>query len=403
MLRHILQHLNHSYWKASDNMSTQPRKMRYKRICNLATGILLAGLTASALGQSDSQTTSSPVAQAQRPVHLVYSGSSGIGAGKHIVFLAGDHEYRSEETLPALARILAVHHGFKCTVLFTVDPKSGEIDPTADYLPGTEALKTADLAVFFLRFKNLPADQMQPIVDYLDRGGAVIGLRTSTHAFKIPKDSQFARFDYKFEGDDYSRGFGRQVLGESWSGHYGKNHVMCTRLDMTPEAESHPIMSGVTKLWAQSGGYWTEPIDGCTVLANTQPLETMLPDSSPAADKDPCPGVWIREYQSKDGSQKGRVFTTTAGASEDIVDLDFRRMMVNACVWAAGLEASIKPDLNVDFVGAYQPSTFRFGGHRRGIKPIDLIGLNVPIMSTTKPIKIPQRKKKKKPTKVQGD
>ena len=327
---------------------------------------------------------------------LVYTGTKGIGVGKHIVFLAGDHEYRSEETLPALARILAVHHGFKCTVLFTVDPSSGEIDPAADNLPGTEALKTADLAVFFLRFKNLPTDQMQPIADYLGRGGPVVGLRTSTHAFKIPKDSQFARFDFKYEGKEYSRGFGRQVLGESWSGHYGKNHVMSTRLDILPEAKSHPIMSGVEKPWAQSGGYWTEPVTGSTILANVQPLESMLPNSPAAEDKNPCPGVWVREYKSKDGSRKGRVFTTTSGASEDIVDLDFRRMMINACFWAVGIESEIKPDLNIDFVGAYQPSTFRFGGHRRGIKPIDLIDLNVPIMSTTKPIELPIRRKKKK-------
>lgn len=372
-------------------MSIQFQKLSSAWIGNLAILMLSFSFAVPGFGQTE------PSKQ------LVYAGTKGIGVGKHIVFLAGDHEYRSEETLPALARILAVHHGFKCTVLFTVDPDSGEIDPAADFLPGTEALATADLAVIFLRFKNLPAEQMQPIVNYLDRGGPVVGLRTSTHAFKIPKDSQFARFDYKFDDDDYQRGFGRQVLGESWSGHYGKNHVMCTRLDILPDAKSHPIMSGVIKPWAQSGGYWTEPIEGCTVLANAQPLESMLPNSAPAADKDACPGVWIREYESKDGSRKGRVFTTTYGASEDIVDLDFRRMMVNACIWAAGLESRIEPDLNVDFVGAYQPATFRFGGHRRGIKPIDLMGLNVPIMSTTKPIVIPQRKPKKKKANAKGN
>ena len=53
---------------------------------------------------------------------LVFEGTEGPGKGKHIVFLAGDHEYRSEESLPALARLLAKHHGFKCTVLFNIDP-----------------------------------------------------------------------------------------------------------------------------------------------------------------------------------------------------------------------------------------------------------------------------------------
>src|SRR4051812_156652 len=84
---------------------------------------------------------------------VVYEGQAGPGQGKHIVFLAGDHEYRSEETLPELARILAKHHGFRCTVLFTVDPTTGEIAPGSNNLPGMEALRTADLMVIFLRFQ----------------------------------------------------------------------------------------------------------------------------------------------------------------------------------------------------------------------------------------------------------
>ena len=102
---------------------------------------------------------------------LVYhdATSTGIGAGKHIVFLAGDHEYRSEETLPAMARILAKHHGFKCTVLFNVNAK-GHIEPGNNNMPGMEALDSADLAVVFLRFQNFPEKDMQHFADYIDGG-----------------------------------------------------------------------------------------------------------------------------------------------------------------------------------------------------------------------------------------
>ena len=113
---------------------------------------------------------------------IVYEGTSGVGEGKHIVFIASDHEYRSEETLPAMARILAKYHGFKCTVVFGVDDK-GLIKPGANNVPGIEALKTADLIVIFTRFQNWPEDQMQHFVDYLDRAGPVVGLRTATHGF----------------------------------------------------------------------------------------------------------------------------------------------------------------------------------------------------------------------------
>src|SRR5690606_6972892 len=78
---------------------------------------------------------------------LVYEGESGPGRGKHIVLIANDHNYRSQETIPALARILAKHHGFKCTVLFGVDPDTGVILPGESHISGMEALKTADLLV----------------------------------------------------------------------------------------------------------------------------------------------------------------------------------------------------------------------------------------------------------------
>ena len=64
-------------------------------------------------------------------------------------------------------------------------PKTGFIEPGSSNIAGLEALKTADLLVVFLRFQDFPDDEMQHIVDYLDRGGPVIGLRTATHAFQI--------------------------------------------------------------------------------------------------------------------------------------------------------------------------------------------------------------------------
>src|SRR5690349_11051369 len=85
--------------------------------------------------------------------HVVYEGKEGPGKGKHIVFLTGDEEYRSEEGLPMLAKILSQRHGFKCTVLFSI--KNGEIDPnTKSNEPGMEALDSADLCIMLLRFRE---------------------------------------------------------------------------------------------------------------------------------------------------------------------------------------------------------------------------------------------------------
>src|SRR5262245_4837382 len=100
---------------------------------------------------------------------VVYDGTSGPGQGKHVVLVSGDEEYRSEEALPQLGRILAKHHGFKCTVLFAIDKKDGSINPNeATNIPGLDALKTADLAILFLRFRNLPDEQVKHVADYVE-------------------------------------------------------------------------------------------------------------------------------------------------------------------------------------------------------------------------------------------
>jgi hypothetical protein len=316
---------------------------------------------------------------ADNPHLVVYEGGGGPGKGKHVVMLAGDHEYRSEETVPALARILAKHHGFKCSVFFTTDPKTGFIQPGSSHISGLEALKTADLLVIFLRFQDFPDEQMRHIVDYLDRGGPVVGLRTSTHAFKIgKKDAKFIQ--YSTEGTkDYPGGFGRQVLGETWVGHYGRNHQQSSRLVLEPAQSSHPVLTGVKDAWVQSGGYRAIPIEGSEVLARGLILDGMKPDSPAAKDREQFPVAWVRTYQSPSG-KSGRVFTTTHGASVDLLNEGFRRMLVNASLWCLGMESDIKADNNVAFVGPFNPVTFRFGGFVQGVKPADLAGWDSPIM-----------------------
>jgi len=81
-----------------------------------------------------------------------------------------------------------------------------------------------------------------------------------------------------------------------------------------------------------------------------------------------------------------RIFCTTQGASEDILNEGFRRLLVNAHFWCLGMEASIEADGKVDFVGPYHPATFNFKGYRRGVKPADLAGWDSPIMNPNAPI-----------------
>ncbi len=151
---------------------------------------------------------------------VTYEGKEGPGRGKHIVFLAGDEEYRSEEAMPMLAKILALRHGFKCTVLFPIDPADGAIDPNNQTnIVGLETLKTADMVVMELRFRELSDDRMKYFVDYLNAGKPILAIRTSTHAFQYSRNKQspYAKFDW--QSREWPGGFGQQVLGETWVNH----------------------------------------------------------------------------------------------------------------------------------------------------------------------------------------
>src|SRR5262245_5077357 len=310
---------------------------------------------------------------AQNPHLVVYQGDRGPGVGKHIVFLAGDHEYRSEETLPELARIMARHYGFKCSVFFTTNAATGFIEPGSSNIAGLDALRTADLLVIFLRFQDFPDKEMAEVVAYLDRGGPVVGLRTATHAFQIQRPNA-TYLKYTWRGvEGHAGGFGRQILGETWVSHYGTNHKQSSRLLLAPDQATHPILRGVKDVWVQSGGYTAAPIEGSQVLARGQILNGMTPDSPAAADKEQLPVAWYRTYTGASG-KAGRVFTTTHGASEDLLNEGFRRMRVNAALWAAGLEASIQPNGNVSLVGPYKPTTYAFDGYVKGVKPSDYAG-----------------------------
>jgi len=298
---------------------------------------------------------------------LVLPGGKGAGAGKRIVLIAGDQEYRSEELIPALAQILAHRHGFECTVLFTTNRETGAIDPTTtDNLPGLEALRKADLMVLFARFLELPDDQMKEIIDYANSGRPIVGLRTSTHPFNYRKhlDSPYAK--YSWNNKEFEGGFGRQILGETWVNHWGAHQKQSTRGVIAEGMENHPILRGVRDVWGPSDVYQITTLSGDSKpLLLGQVLNGMTPDSPPDTSKKTMPVAWIKSYS------KGRIFATTMGHAGDFDNEGFRRMVVNACYWAVGLENKITSDYNISIVGIYQPNPIGVNKQKTTLKISD--------------------------------
>ena len=69
------------------------------------------------------------------------------------------------------------------------------------------------------------------------------------------------------------------------------------------------------------------------------------------------PIAWVKSYQIP-GGIKGKAFTSTIGASADLLAEGTRRLMVNAVFWCLGMEVPAKA--NVDLVGTYEPTQFAF-------------------------------------------
>jgi hypothetical protein len=303
---------------------------------------------------------------------IVVEAGDGPAKGKQAVLISGDEEYRSEEALPQLAKILAKHHGFRCTVLFAVDAKDGTINPNqSDNLPGLQALESADLMIIATRFRNLPDEQMKFVVDYVESGRPIIGMRTATHAFNVPGDRKYANYGWS----NKDGGFGRRVLGETWVNHHGGHGSQSTRGIIAPGQQSNPILRGIKDgdVWGPTDVYEVHLPADCSPLLLGQVVEGMKPTDKPlvgAKNEPMMPVAWTKTFTG-DAGKAARVFTTTMGAATDLETEGTRRMLVNAAYWAVGLEDKIADKSNVDIVGEYKPLAFGFGGFEKGRTPED--------------------------------
>ncbi len=311
---------------------------------------------------------------------ITYEGKEGPGKGKRVVLLAGDEEYRSEEVLPMLGKLLSQRHGFTCTVLFAIHKETGEIDPnTPDNLPGAEAIDKADVVITSLRFRRWPDEQLKHFADYVKAGKPVIGLRTSTHAFSGIK-GEYSKFN----------AFGKEVYGEGWVSHWGRHKSEATRGVIEAAAKDDVLLRGVSDLFGDTDVYEAYPPADAKVLVRGIVLKGMKPEDEPAdykkkraTDKEEqqvnspaMPVVWTRVNDN--GFGKGnKVLCTTMGSATDLQNEGLRRLIVNAVYSFAGLDVPAKA--NVEYVDPFRALFYGFNGYRKGLKVSDMaLGKELP-------------------------
>ncbi|MFS4415775.1 ThuA domain-containing protein [Maribacter sp. 2307ULW6-5] len=277
----------------------------------------------------------------------------------HIVFVTGDEEYRSEESMPMLARLAQRELQAKVTVCYALD-STGIIDPNrSDHIEGLEALKTADLMVMFTRFRNLPETQRNLISDYVESGRPIMGFRTATHAFLYEDDA-----DLQYWNNEWPT----KVFGQQWithHGHFDDGDAPLTKV--SPLEEPHPVLNGVAPFEAYSwlyhvdGGDWelygdAKPLMEGRSLRSKHQMNNKL-DKFPLTN----PVTWTKSYTGAKG-KKSRVFFTTLGHPFDFKLEPMRKLSLNGIYWALGLEDAIpEAGTNVALDRPYEPNNSGFG------------------------------------------
>jgi type 1 glutamine amidotransferase len=252
----------------------------------------------------------------------------------HVVFVTGDCEYRSEVSMPMIAKILEAKHGMKCTVCYAENDKGKRAPKYTKNIKGLEALKSADLAVFFMRFRELPDEQLKLILDYVNAGKPCVGLRTSTHAFRYKKGPNAK----------WNDAFGREVFGQKWISHHGHD----SSTNVTVKKKEHPICRGVAaKFHCRSWLYQVTPLHpDCVELLQGEAVRGDKPGGATFGKLNPV--AWTKV------TKKQRVFFTTLGHPKDFEVESVRRLLINGIYWALGNAKKIPAaGCNAEIQGKY--------------------------------------------------
>lgn len=261
---------------------------------------------------------------------------NAVGA-PHVVFVAGDHEYRSEEILPMLADMMREHLGFRVSVCYPLDGE-GRVDPLLETsIAGLEALEDADLMVMYTRFRRLPQDQLDLISQYVESGRPVAGFRTSTHAFRF-EEPELAEWNNEWP---------KRTFGQHWithHGHFDDGRKPLTRVRSAADAEDHPVLRGISGFDSYSWLYHVQGSfqnrewaldEGCVVLSMGEALRSNQPEEVPREN----PVVWVREADEEE--RRGRLFFTTLGHPFDFKDPMMVNLSLQGFLWAMGRGDSI--------------------------------------------------------------
>ncbi len=336
-------------------MKTNPSKNKFtrRRLVGDSTFAGLGGMIGLGMAVFASiQMSANPLAAAN-VAHL-----AGATEQPHVVFVTGDEEYRSEETMPMLAEILNRDFGFTVTVCFALT--DGVVDPNrSDNIEGLEVLGDADLLIMNTRFRRLPEEQLKFITDFAESGRPMAGFRTATHAFRYG------------DGHPMDHAWPQKVFGLPWISHDGGRNS--TDVSLVEEHAASPVLRGVQPFHSRSWLYHAN-----TLLESATPLliGRSVRGAAPGGEHFNPPHVvaWVHHYAGEQGTS--RVFFTTLGHPSDFKQAPMRTLVLNGIFWALGKEDEIPAEgLHAELPAGFDPNPSGFGDtYKPGLRPGNMLG-----------------------------
>tara|TARA_R110002096_G_scaffold54517_17_gene140632 strand:- start:3688 stop:4440 length:753 start_codon:yes stop_codon:yes gene_type:complete len=237
---------------------------------------------------------------------LLLFGLAQVSLAQHIVFLIGEREYKTAESLPAYFESDLKPAGFTAT--FITAPPEGE---AKNDFPGLEeALAKADLCLVSVRRRAPKSSQMAALKAFANAGKPIVGIRTSSHAFHLGGKEVP-------EGHALWEEFDPVVLGGNYHGHYGNEPAP---ISIAKGAGSHPILADIGELAPTSKLYRAAPL--------AEKAQALL--FATVEGKEPEPVAWTHTF----GPNNARIFYTSLGLADEFANPEFRKFLTQAILWA---------------------------------------------------------------------
>ena len=221
-----------------------------------------------------------------------------------IVFLLAEREYQTDETLPSFAKESL---GKKFHIQYC---KADDNGPGRHILRNAGAIASADLLFVSVRRRAFSGMTMGLIRKHVADGKPVLGIRTSSHAFSLRKETLP-------EGHKTWAEWDKKIIGGNYDGHHGGGKAC--RVDRFPSDTDHPILKDLKFPFETPASlYRNSPLP-----AKSVPLLRGTIEGFPSE-----PVAWT--HRSPSG---GKVFYTSLGHVEDFKKPAFNRLLLNAINW----------------------------------------------------------------------